>query len=77
LAEILAALGSDDLLLYGSDFPHQHAAPGTIRSLSGAHSAIEEALGLAMPARLVEKLMAGNAKAWYGDLAHAIPEPHG
>jgi uncharacterized protein len=67
--QILAALGSDDLLLYSSDYPHQHTAPGTGRALHGPHSAVEEALGLALPLPLVKKIMAGNARAWYRNLA--------
>jgi uncharacterized protein len=68
LAEILAALGSDDLLLYGSDFPHQHTALGTIGPLAGTPSAVEEALGLELPAALATKIMASNAQNWYRGL---------
>lgn len=69
LQEILAALGSDDLLLYASDYPHQHTAPGAVRSLGSPHSAVEEALGLELPAPLIGKIMAGNAREWYRNLS--------
>ncbi len=73
--EILAALGSDDLLLYSSDYPHQHTAPGSGRVLDGPHSAVEEALGLALPLPLVRKIMADNARAWYRNLAPSPVTP--
>jgi uncharacterized protein len=73
--EILAALGSDDLLLYSSDYPHQHTAPGAGRALAGQHSPVEEALGLVLPLPLVRKIMAGNARAWYRHLAASLATP--
>ena len=71
LREIIDALGSDDLLLYASDYPHQHTAPGAGRALSGQHSPVEDALGLELPEHLVGKIMGKNAQEWYRNLSPA------
>lgn len=66
--EIVDALGSDDLLLYASDYPHQHTAPGSDRALPGSPSAVEAALGLAVPPALARKIGAENARKWYRNI---------
>lgn len=51
--ESLAQLGSDDLLLYASDYPHQHAA------------SVEEALLPLLSEGAAQKIARENARAWY------------
>ena len=49
---ILRWLGTDDILIYGSDYPHERDAPDVLLE--------------AMPAAVRAKVMAGNAEDWYG-----------
>jgi predicted TIM-barrel fold metal-dependent hydrolase len=53
LLDVVAQLGSDDLLLYASDYPHQHASDA------------ETGLLQHLPAALAEKIRSENARAWY------------
>src|SRR4029077_7566067 len=53
LLDVVAQLGSDDLLLYASDYPHQHARDA------------ETGLFQHLPAPLAEKIRSENARAWY------------
>jgi hypothetical protein len=53
LGMIVEWLGSDDLLMFASDYPHHHDDDVT-------------ALISALPATSRAKLMADNARAWYG-----------
>jgi predicted TIM-barrel fold metal-dependent hydrolase len=52
LLEVIEQLGSDDMLLYSSDYPHQHAMR------------VEDLL-LKLPSALVDKVMRDNAEQWY------------
>lgn len=68
--EIIDALGSDDLLLYASDYPHQHTTiDAEFTPNSGPRSVVEKALGMPLPEELAAKIMAGNARGWYRNLA--------
>jgi predicted TIM-barrel fold metal-dependent hydrolase len=51
--EVIAQLGSEDLLLYATDYPHLHAADP------------EQDLLAALPAPLARKIRLENARAWY------------
>jgi len=53
LVQVIAQLGSDDMLLYASDYPHQH--------VSDAETGL---LGHVSPG-LAQKIRTDNAKAWY------------
>ncbi len=62
LLQIIQQLGSDDLLLYATDYPHWHvdtAASGTERS------PVEALLGVALPEVLNRKIAEENARHWY------------
>lgn len=52
LIETLEQIGSDDMLLYSSDYPHWH---------DGAPAGFPEDL----PAALARKILSENARAWY------------
>lgn len=54
LAATLEQLGSDDLLLFATDYPHWH------------FDAPEQAIPAAIPAALRPKILADNAAAFYG-----------
>ena len=70
MREIIDALGSDDLLLYASDYPHQHTTiDAEFTPNSGPRSVVEKALGMPLPEELAAKIMAGNARGWYRNLA--------
>jgi predicted TIM-barrel fold metal-dependent hydrolase len=60
LLHIIDQLGSDDLLLYASDYPH---ATGTNHGQGS--NVVERAFGVALPDALSRKIMAENARAWY------------
>ncbi len=66
LQQIIASLGSDDLLLYASDYPHQHAAPAG--GTPSGQPAVDDSLGLILPETLGRKISAENARAWYRNL---------
>ena len=53
LLQVIDQLGSEDMLLYASDYPHQHAADA------------ESALLGRLPDRLARKIRSDNARAWY------------
>ena len=53
LLQVIDQLGSEDMLLYASDYPHQHAAEP------------ESALLRHLPAPLAQKIRGDNARAWY------------
>jgi predicted TIM-barrel fold metal-dependent hydrolase len=53
-AEILGQLGSDELLLYASDYPHEHGE----EDLAAAWAAV--------PAATLARIRSGNAQALYG-----------
>ena len=53
LLQVIDQLGSEDMLLYASDYPHQHAAEP------------ESALLRHLPAALAQKIRSDNARAWY------------
>ena len=53
LQQVIDQLGSEDMLLYASDYPHQHAAEP------------ESALLRHLPAPLAQKIRGDNARAWY------------
>jgi hypothetical protein len=53
LRQIIAQLGSDDLLMYASDYPHAHADPE------------EPPFPIELPEPLRSKVMGENARAWY------------
>ena len=65
--QVIEALGSDELLLYASDYPHRHATPAG--DGPPGRSPLEAALGTALPAALAQKIMAGNARTWYRGLS--------
>ena len=52
LAEVIDQLGSDEMLLYASDFPHQHATDPLDRLN-------------ALPPGLARKIASDNARTWY------------
>jgi predicted TIM-barrel fold metal-dependent hydrolase len=53
LLQVVDQLGSEDMLLYASDYPHQHAADP------------ESALLRHLPPALAQKIKSDNARAWY------------
>ncbi|CAA9237436.1 MAG: amidohydrolase 2 [uncultured Chloroflexi bacterium] len=53
LLQVLDQIGSDDVLLYSSDYPHRHDGDP------------EQALFPHLPPQLVQKIRAGNARAFY------------
>ncbi|MGQ0604097.1 MAG: amidohydrolase family protein [Anaerolineales bacterium] len=53
LQQLIAQLGSDDLLMFASDYPHWHADPG------------EPPFPIELPEPLQSKVMGENARAWY------------
>jgi predicted TIM-barrel fold metal-dependent hydrolase len=53
LLQVIDQLGSEDMLLFASDYPHQHAADA------------ESALLRHLPADLAHKIRGDNARAWY------------
>jgi predicted TIM-barrel fold metal-dependent hydrolase len=53
LVEIIDQIGSDDVLMYASDYPHRHVAP------------VEEALLPHLPETLGRKIASENARAFY------------
>ncbi len=53
LLQVVAQLGSDDLLLYASDYPHQHDADA------------EETLLAHLPSALAQRIRSDNARALY------------
>lgn len=53
LLEVIEQIGSDDVLLFATDYPHNHAASP------------ETALLPFLPERLVRKVGSENARAWY------------
>jgi len=53
LLQIVEQLGSDELLMFSTDYPHWH------------FDTTEEALPIGLPAALERKIMAGNARAFY------------
>jgi uncharacterized protein len=53
LLQIVDQLGSDEMLLYASDYPHQHAAEP------------ESVLLRHLPPGLAQKIRSDNARAWY------------
>lgn len=54
LLKVIEQLESDDMLLFATDYPHWH------------FDTPEEAVPAAMPEQLARKVMAENARAWYG-----------
>jgi len=53
LVQVVDQLGSDDMLLYASDYPHQHVADA------------ETGLLEHLPTALAKKIRNDNARAWY------------
>ncbi len=53
LLQVVDQLGSDEMLLYASDYPHQHA--GDAEAVLLSH----------LPADLAHKIRSDNARAWY------------
>jgi predicted TIM-barrel fold metal-dependent hydrolase len=53
LLQVVDQLGSEDMLLYASDYPHQHAADP--ESLLLRH----------LPPGVAQKIRSDNARAWY------------
>jgi predicted TIM-barrel fold metal-dependent hydrolase len=53
LLEIIDQMGSDDLLMFSTDYPHWH------------FDTPEEALPSGLPASLLQKIRTENARAWY------------
>ncbi len=53
LVEVVEQLGSDDMLLYASDYPHQHVADADTGLLAHVRPA------------LAHKIRSDNARAWY------------
>lgn len=53
LAKLIDQLGSEDMLLFSTDYPHWH------------FDAPEDAVPSELPAPLRQKIMAENARAWY------------
>ena len=51
--QIVDQLGSEDMLLYASDYPHQHAAD------------VKTALLQHLPLHVARKIGSDNARAWY------------
>jgi uncharacterized protein len=52
LAEVIDQLGSEDLLLYASDYPHVHP--------SDPLAVLEQ-----LPPALARKIVSENARSWY------------
>ncbi|HZO30130.1 MAG TPA: amidohydrolase family protein [Chloroflexota bacterium] len=53
LRQIVDQLGSDDLLMYSTDYPHWHAEEP------------ESILSIALSEERIQKIMSENARAWY------------
>src|SRR5262249_55509352 len=53
---VVEQLGSDDLLLFGTDYPHWH---------QDRLNRASEAFPIGVPDSLRQKIMGGNARAWY------------
>ena len=53
LVQVVDQLGSDDMLLYASDYPHQHVADAETGLLGH------------LPPALANKIRSDNARAWY------------
>lgn len=53
LVQVVDQLGSDDMLLYSSDYPHQHVADAETGLLGH------------LPAALAQKIRTDNARSWY------------
>jgi predicted TIM-barrel fold metal-dependent hydrolase len=53
LVQVVDQLGSDDMLLYASDYPHQHVADAETGLLGH------------LPPGLAQKIRSDNAKVWY------------
>ncbi len=53
LARLVDQLGSDELLMFSTDYPHRH------------FDAPEEAVPTELPPALLGKIMSENARAWY------------
>jgi predicted TIM-barrel fold metal-dependent hydrolase len=53
LAQVIDQLGSDELLMFSTDYPHRHVPDGLAALPSG------------LPAGLAEKILFGNARALY------------
>jgi predicted TIM-barrel fold metal-dependent hydrolase len=53
LVQVVDQLGSDDMLLYASDYPHQHVADAETGLLGH------------LPPALADKIRSDNARAWY------------
>ncbi len=53
LLQVVDQLGSDDMLLYASDYPHLHAGDA------------EAGLLRHLPVSVAEKVRSENARAWY------------
>ena len=53
LLQVIDQLGSEDLLMFSTDYPHRHEPSGLA------------ALPTGLPDGLAEKILAANARAWY------------
>ena len=53
LLQVVDQLGSEDMLMYASDFPHQHASDPELSLLRH------------LPPGLAHKIRSDNARAWY------------
>jgi predicted TIM-barrel fold metal-dependent hydrolase len=53
LLEVVDQLGSDELLMFSTDYPHRHVPSGL------------EALPAGLPAGLAERILCETARAWY------------
>jgi predicted TIM-barrel fold metal-dependent hydrolase len=61
LLQVIDQLGSDDLLLFSTDYPHLHA------------SSPDQALPPGLPDPLRRKIMSENARAWYRGIVMRDP----
>lgn len=66
--QILDSLGSDDILLYASDYPHGHTTADLNPMADGQSSPVDAALGIAVGQSLARKIAGENARAWYRNL---------